>query len=69
LSGLIYRAAGVDPGKEMDWKAYALAMLAFHLVGFLAVYLLQRFQGLLPLNPTARRRGAHLGVQTPPSRS
>ena len=51
LERLIYRASGVDPGKEMDWKAYALAMLAFHLVGFLAVYLLQRFQGMLPLNP------------------
>ena len=51
LERLIYRLGGVDPEKEMDWKAYALAMLAFHLVGFLAVYLLQRLQGMLPLNP------------------
>jgi K+-transporting ATPase ATPase A chain len=51
IERLLYRASGVDPEREMDWKAYALAMLAFHAVGFLAVYLLQRFQGMLPLNP------------------
>jgi potassium-transporting ATPase potassium-binding subunit len=53
LERLLYRGSGIDPEKEMDWKAYALAMLAFHVVGFLAVYLLQRFQGMLPLNPDA----------------
>jgi K+-transporting ATPase ATPase A chain len=47
----IYRAAGVDPAAETDWKRYALAMLAFNVIGFLAVYLLQRLQGVLPLNP------------------
>ncbi len=51
LERLTYRASGIDPEQEMSWKVYALAMLAFHLVGFLAVYLLQRFQGALPLNP------------------
>ena len=51
LERALYRASGVDPEKEHDWKAYALAMLAFHVVGFLAVYLLQRLQGMLPLNP------------------
>jgi potassium-transporting ATPase potassium-binding subunit len=51
LERLIYRLCGIDPEREMDWKAYALAMLAFHVVGFIAVYLLQRFQGLLPLDP------------------
>jgi len=48
---LIYRAAGVWPNAEMGWKAYAGAMLAFNLFGLLAVYLLQRVQGSLPLNP------------------
>jgi potassium-transporting ATPase potassium-binding subunit len=51
LERLIYRVAGVDPAREMDWRSYALAMLAFHLVGFLAVYVLQRVQGFLPLDP------------------
>lgn len=35
----------------MSWKSYAQAMLLFNGVGFAAVYLLQRGQALLPLNP------------------
>ena len=46
-----YRAAGVDPGKEQSWPAYTLAMLAFNAIGFLFLYLLQRLQCYLPLNP------------------
>lgn len=48
---LLYRLAGVDPEEEMTWKGYAIAMLAFNFAGFVAVYLLQRAQALLPLNP------------------
>ena len=48
---LIYRAAGVDPTQESDWKRYALALLLANLLGVLAVYALQRLQGVLPLNP------------------
>jgi len=51
LERLVYRLAGVRPGAEMGWKTYAAAMLIFNFVGLLAVYLLQRIQGLLPLNP------------------
>jgi len=51
LERLIYRAGGVKPGDEMSWKSYAAAMLAFNLLGLVAVYLLQRLQGGLPLNP------------------
>ncbi len=48
----------------MDWKGYALAMLAFHVVGFVAVYLLAAAAGAAPAQPRrARRRRAHLGVQ------
>jgi K+-transporting ATPase ATPase A chain len=53
LERLLYRASGVDQGEEMDWKRYALALLAFNLLGALAVYALQRLQGFLPLNPQA----------------
>ena len=35
----------------MDWKKYAMAMLWFNLAGALAVYVLQRAQQWLPLNP------------------
>jgi potassium-transporting ATPase potassium-binding subunit len=51
LERLIYRAGGIRPTEEMGWKTYALAMLAFNFLGLLAVYLLQRAQGVLPLNP------------------
>jgi potassium-transporting ATPase potassium-binding subunit len=51
LERFIYRASGVRPDEEMGWKTYAAAMLVFNLVGVLAVYGLQRLQGVLPLNP------------------
>jgi K+-transporting ATPase ATPase A chain len=47
----IYRICGVRPDEQMGWKRYALAMLAFQLMGLLMVYALQRLQGWLPLNP------------------
>jgi potassium-transporting ATPase potassium-binding subunit len=51
LERLIYRGAGVDPVRDMNWIDYALAMLWFNLLGALAVYALQRLQIFLPLNP------------------
>jgi len=48
---LIYRLSGVRPDEEMNWKNYAIAMLMFNMLGLFAVYLLQRVQGWLPLNP------------------
>jgi len=53
LERAIYRLSRVDPAEEMPWTTYAVAMLAFNLLGFLAVYLLQRAQHFLPLNPQA----------------
>lgn len=47
----LYRLSGIDPRSEMTWKTYAVAMLVFNIVGVIAVYLLQRLQGFLPLNP------------------
>src|SRR6266404_2846719 len=51
LERLIYRLAGVRADEEMTWKTYAVTMLLFNLAGVLAVYALQRVQGVLPLNP------------------
>ncbi|GMU24801.1 MAG: potassium-transporting ATPase potassium-binding subunit [Phycisphaerae bacterium] len=48
---LIYRAAGVDPQREQHWTAYTVAMLLFNLGGLLLLYVLQRLQHVLPLNP------------------
>ncbi|MDR3537750.1 MAG: potassium-transporting ATPase subunit KdpA [Acetobacteraceae bacterium] len=47
----LYRLAGVDPAQEQSWIAYAFALLAFHVVGIVALYALQRVQAWLPLNP------------------
>ena len=47
----LYALAGTDERAEQHWLSYAFAMLAFNAAGFLLLYLLQRFQGALPLNP------------------
>lgn len=49
----LYRIAGVDAGSGMGWRQYAIALVLFNLLGVLAVYALQRLQGVLPLNPQA----------------
>jgi K+-transporting ATPase ATPase A chain len=61
LERLIYRLAGVRADEEMTWKTYAVTMLLFNLAGVLAVYALQRLQGVLPLNPES------LGAVSPDS--
>ena len=48
---VIYRLLGIDPGREMGWREYALAVLALSVVSLVAVYAIQRLQGVLPLNP------------------
>jgi K+-transporting ATPase ATPase A chain len=47
----IYRVCGIQGDEDMSWTRYALVMLAFNVVGLLFVYLLQRVQQWLPLNP------------------
>ncbi len=51
LERLLYRAAGVDPARDMTWRQYAGALLAFNLAGGGVILLLQLAQGSLPLNP------------------
>jgi K+-transporting ATPase ATPase A chain len=51
LERAIYGACGVRPDEGMTWKTYTIAMLLFNALGMLVVYLLQRLQGVLPLNP------------------
>ncbi|CAN5698113.1 potassium-transporting ATPase subunit KdpA [soil metagenome] len=47
----VYRLCGIDEEREQRWNAYALSLLAFSLVSVLFLFLLQRLQGSLPLNP------------------
>lgn len=51
LERLLYKLASVRADAGMGWKQYAIAVLAFNLLGVVAVYALQRLQGYLPLNP------------------
>ena len=47
----LYRLAGVDASAGMGWRQYAIALIVFNFLGVIAVYALQQFQGMLPLNP------------------
>jgi len=61
LERLTYKASGVDPAQEMKWTQYAVAVLLFNGFGLVIVFVLQRLQGVLPLNP------AELGAISPDS--
>ena len=47
----IYKIAGVNEQNEQHAVTYTVAMLLFHVGGFLILYLLMRLQGWLPFNP------------------
>ncbi|HEX2430461.1 MAG TPA: potassium-transporting ATPase subunit KdpA [Aestuariivirgaceae bacterium] len=47
----LYRLCGVEETREQDWLTYTIAMLLFHIGGFVFLYALLRLQGILPFNP------------------
>ena len=49
----VYRICGVDEAVEQGWKAYAVSLIVFSLLGLLALYALLRLQEGLPFNPAA----------------
>ena len=51
LERVIYRLGGVREDVEQSWIGYSASMISLSIFSFLAVYLLQRLQGHLPLNP------------------
>ena len=51
VEGVLYRTFGVDPNKQQNWIGYTMGMLAFSIASFASLYLILRFQNLLPLNP------------------
>ena len=51
---LIYRIAGVDERSEQHATTYTVAMLLFHVAGFLFLYALMRLQAALPFNPAGQ---------------
>ncbi len=51
IERLIYRTTAVDETREMRWTEYAVAMLLFSVVSMTVLYVMQRVQQWLPLNP------------------
>jgi len=51
LERLIYRLGGVAEDGEQSWRRYLWTVMLVNFVGLVVVYLLQRLQGMLPLNP------------------
>ena len=47
----IYWIGGVDERREQHWVTYTVAMLFFHVGGFLILYAVMRLQAVLPFNP------------------
>jgi K+-transporting ATPase ATPase A chain len=53
IEAVLYRVSGVDERREQNWLTYTIAMLLFHVGGFLILYALLRAQQFLPFNPQA----------------
>ncbi|HZR73637.1 potassium-transporting ATPase subunit KdpA [Bradyrhizobium sp.] len=51
IEAAIYRVSGVDERREQHWVTYTIAMLFFHVGGFLILYAVMRLQAVLPFNP------------------
>src|SRR5580704_5018123 len=51
LERLIYRASGVREDEEQSWVRYSASMISLSIFSFIFVYVIQRLQGHLPLNP------------------
>jgi len=48
---VLYRISRVNPEEEHGWLRYTIDMLVFSVVGMLFLYLIERTQQILPLNP------------------
>ncbi len=48
----LYRLIGVDADREQTWVVYAVSLLCLSAVSVVALYALERVQGVLPGNPT-----------------
>jgi K+-transporting ATPase ATPase A chain len=54
VESVLYRLGGVDETREQHWLTYTVAMLLFHLGGFVILYALMRLQAVLPFNPAGQ---------------
>ena len=54
IEAAIYWISGVDEKRDQHWLTYTVAMLLFHIGGFLIVYGVMRLQAVLPFNPAGQ---------------
>src|SRR3569833_3948207 len=54
VEAAIYWVGGVDERREQHWLTYTVAMLLFHVGGFLIIYGVLRLQSVLPFNPAGQ---------------
>jgi len=54
VEAAIYKVGGVDDRQEQHAVTYTVAMLLFHVGGFLILYVLMRVQQWLPFNPAGQ---------------
>ncbi|HEY8324049.1 MAG TPA: potassium-transporting ATPase subunit KdpA [Ktedonobacterales bacterium] len=50
----LYAISGVDQRQGQSWKVYAAAMLIFELISTVPLYIFERLQNHLPLNPAGQ---------------
>ena len=50
----LYKLAGIDERQEQHWLGYVIAIVLFHIGGFVILYALLRLQDLLPFNPAGQ---------------
>ena len=51
VEGALYWTFGVDAKKSQTWFSYTVSMLVFSAASFVVLYLILRFQNVLPFNP------------------
>src|SRR5882757_2840402 len=54
VEAAVYWIGGVDEKREQHWLTYTVAMLLFHVGGFVILYALMRLQAVLPFNPAGQ---------------
>src|SRR3954463_14045221 len=54
VESVLYWIGGVDEKREQHWVTYTVAMLLFHVGGFLIIYGVMRLQAVLPFNPAGQ---------------
>lgn len=51
MERFFYKLSGINPEEEQKWTGYLVAVLVFSVVGMLLLYVIERTQQWLPLNP------------------